>query len=217
MQGKIVNTPNCITLSNNNRDINKLVISTNNNLNKIELKRFKSNEAYFSPKAKTHRKNKLFLNAQKSNKKIEINLNDHYIKRQSRNKNSSLEKNKKNSKKNIIKFSPSSKKLEINKNPKFKPNYWFKSKNINQIKTPNKPKYMINNMASNKSQNKFDKLFKEESIKELEAEENDDNNNSINNNTSVNKNNRNNITKFNINTVENNTYESEVTDNNNGN
>ena len=56
MQGKIVNPPNCITLSNNNRDINKLVISTNNSLNKIELRRFKSNEAYFSPKAKNSSK-----------------------------------------------------------------------------------------------------------------------------------------------------------------
>ena len=217
MQGKIVNPPNCITLSNNNRDINKLVISTNNSLNKIELRRFKSNEAYFSPKAKTHRKNKLFLNVQKSNKKIEINLNEHNMQKQSRNKNGSLEKNKKNNKKNFIKFSPSSKKLEINKNPKFKPNYWFKSKNLNQIKTPNKPKYMINNISSNKVQSKYDKLLKEESIKELDAEENDDNNNSMNNNTSINKNNRNNITKFNVNTVDNNTYETEKIDINNSN
>ena len=68
MQGKI-KPSNCITSSNNNRDFNKLAITTNNCLNKIEMRRFKSHEAYFSPKAKTHRKNKLFLNAQKSNKK----------------------------------------------------------------------------------------------------------------------------------------------------
>jgi hypothetical protein len=101
MQGKIVKPSNCITSSNNNRDLNKLAISTNNSLNKIELRRFKSNEAYFSPKAKTHRKNKLFLNVQKSNKKIEINLNDHNIKKESRNKNSSMEKLHKNNKKNL--------------------------------------------------------------------------------------------------------------------
>ena len=221
MQGKIVKPSNCITSSNNNRDINKLAISTNNSLNKIELRRFKSNEAYFSPKAKTHRKNKLFLNVQKSNKKIEINLNEHNIKKESRNKNSSIEKLHKNNKKNLIKFSPPSKKMEINKNTKGKQNFWFKSKNINQMKTTNNSKYIINNMNSSKPQNKYDKLLKEESIKELDAEEIDDNNNqinNINNNTSINKNNRNNISNFNINTVDNNTYESENVDiSNNGN
>ena len=211
MEEKIVKPSNCITSSNNNRDVNKLAISTNNSLNKIELRRFKSHEAYFSPKAKTHRKNKLFLNVQKSNKKIEIHLNEQNIKKESRNKNSSIEKcNKKNNnKKNQIKFSPSSStKTEMNKT-KPKSNFWFKSKNVNQMKTTNKTTYIINNINSSKPQNKsrFDKLLKEESIKELEAEENDDNNNtSLNNN----KNNRNNnITNFNINTINNNTYESE--------
>ena len=219
MEEKIEKPSNCITSSNNNRDLNKLAISTNNSLNKIELRRFKSHEAYFSPKAKTHRKNKLFLNVQKSNKKIEIHLNEQNIKKESRNKNCSIQKcnNPKNiNKNNTFKFSPSSSvssstKIEINKtSAKPKSNFWFKSKNINQMKTPNKTTYMINNINSSKPQNKsrFDKLLKEESIKELEAEENDDNNNntSINNN----KNNRNNnITNFNINTINNNTYESE--------
>ena len=214
MQGKIIKPSTCITSSNNNRDLNKLAISTNNTLNKIELRRFKSNEAYFSPKAKTHRKNKLFLNVQKSNKKIEINLNEHNMKKESRNKNSSIEKLHKNNKKNLIKFSPPSKKVETNS--KTKPNFWFKSKNINQIKSTNKTKYIANNINSSKLQNKYGKLLKEESIKELDAEENDENNNTsinnINNNTSINKNNRNNITNFNINTVDNNTYESENVD-----
>ena len=95
MQEKLVKPSNCITSSNNNRDINKLSISTNNCLNKIELRRFKSNEAYFSPKPKTHRKNQLFLNVQKPNKKIEINLNEQHNKKESRNKKSSIEKKKK--------------------------------------------------------------------------------------------------------------------------
>ena len=121
MKGKI-NPSNCITSSNNNRDFNKLAITTNNSLNKIELRRFKSHEAYFSPKAKTHRKNKLFLNDQKSNKKIEIHLNEKNIKKESRNKNYSIEKcNQKNNKKNSINFSPSSStKIEINKPSKKK-------------------------------------------------------------------------------------------------
>ena len=223
MQDKIVNPSNCITSFNNNRELNKLAIATNNSLNKIELRRFKSNEAYFSPKAKTHRKNKLFLNVQKSNKKIEINLNDqNNNKKDLKNKNISIEKMNKNNKKNLIKFSPPSKKSEINKNTKAKPNFWFKSKNINQMKPTNKTKYMINNINSSKPQNKYDILLKEESIKELEAEELDDNNNNsinnTNNNTSINKNNRNNVTNFNINTVDNNTYENKNVDiNNNGN
>ena len=214
MQEKLVKPSNCITSSKNNRDINKLSISTNNCLNKIELRRFKSNEAYFSPKPKTHRKNQLFLNVQKPNKKIEINLNEQHNKKESRNKKSSIEKK---NKKNLIKFSPSNKKE--NKTNKTKTNFWFKSKNVNQMKTINKTKYLINNINSGKPQNKYEKLLKEESIKELDAEEIDDNNNnSINNNTSINKNNnRNNNTNFNINTVDDNTYESENADIINGN
>ena len=220
MQGKI-KPSNCITSSNNNRDFNKLAITTNNCLNKIEMRRFKSHEAYFSPKAKTHRKNKLFLNVQKSNKKIEIRLNEQNIKKESRNKNCSIEKcNQKNNKNNSKNFSPSSStKIEINKTPKKKSNIWFNSKNINQMKASNKTTYIINNINSSKPQNKsrFDKLLKEESIKELDAEENDDNNNniSINNNINIinknNKNNRNNINNFNIKTI-NNTYETENKD-----
>ena len=211
MQEKIVKPPNCITSSNNNRDLNKLSISTNNSLNKIELRRFKSNEAYFSPKPKTHRKNQLFLNVQKTNKKIEINLNEHHNKKESRNKNISIDKKNKN---NLVKFSPSNKKE--NKTNKTKQNVWNKSKNINQMKTIYKSKYLINNINC-KPKNKYEKLLKEESIKELEAEEIDDvgNNSNNNNNTSKNKNNNrnNNNINFEINTVDDNTYESENADN----
>ena len=70
---------------------------------------------------------------------------------------------------------------------------------------------MVNNINSNKPQNKYDKLQKEESIKELDAVVGIKNIsiNNINNNTSIKKYNRNIITNFNINTVDDNTYESE--------
>ena len=159
-----LNISNSITCINNikenkNLNNNRYISKTNCGINKIELKNLKSNKAYFSPKAKTHRKNKLFLNTQKSDKKIEIHLSDNkfnFNMKESRNKN---EKNKS--------------KIE-NKNLQ---------KNFDQNIIDNK------NKNSNHEKSKLSNLLREESIKELDSEENEENlsinNNLINNNSNL--------------------------------
>ena len=143
---------------NKNLNNNRYISKTNCGINKIELKHFISNKAYFSPKAKTHRKNKLFLNSQKSNKKIEIHLSDNkfnFNMKEQRNKN---EKNK----------------LKIeNKNLQ---------KNFNQKRIDNKNKNL------NNEKSKLSNLLKEEGIKELDSEDEENlsiNNNLLNNNSNL--------------------------------
>ena len=70
---KSISNYSCITSTNSIKESkntkNRKNLKTNSNINKIELRQFILNKAYFSPKAKTNRKNKLFLNSQKSEKK----------------------------------------------------------------------------------------------------------------------------------------------------
>ena len=145
-----------------NKKVNNIIITkTNSYINKIELKQFKSKKIYFSPKAKTHRKNKLFLNTQKSDKKTEMNVYD--------------TKSNKNIKK-------SRNKIYLNK--KNKSNVEKDGVKINLKKNDNE--YNFRNSCKLIEKSKINKFLKEDSIKELEIEENDEittiNNNILNNN-----------------------------------
>ena len=186
---KIISNYSCITSTNSIKESkntkNRKNLKTNSNINKIELRQFILNKAYFSPKAKTNRKNRLFLNSQKSEKKIEIHLSDNKynnIIKETKNKNNSLEKIKHIKNKLEIEINKNQKRLKRNKEDK-------NNMNINSCQMNNK--------------SKFSDLLKEESIKELDIEENEENNTPINNNIFSN------IKNFNIYTINNNTYESE--------
>ena len=158
--------------------------SSNSNNSKKNLKRFKSHLTYFSPKADSQRKTKIFLNDTKMNKKIEIQLdNDENIQKLT----GSPEKISHNQ------FS-SSYSVEIGKNQFAKlSNSINKSKKIN-TSNPNSSKtktdFSTNNIHSNKLQKKtarFEKILQEDSIQELANEENDENNQLQNNNNINNK------------------------------
>ena len=173
--------------------------SSNSNNYKKNLHRFKSHLTYFSPKADSQRKTKIFLNETKTNKKKENQLNN------DENRQKIIGSSEKIS---YSQFSTSYS-VEIAKNLIQKSSDWVnKSKNVN-ISIPNnsnlKSEFSINNVHSNKLQKKtarFEKILQEDSIQELANEENEENNNQLQNNNKNNNKNINNKKILNVSKLE---------------